>query len=138
MGMMKAVLATIGLVSFMGVANAESVVLKTKHYFDSNKKETIFDFKTKKACGLKSIAIAVGGQQVTYLQYSQVVVSYDTGSDWVLERDNFTSAGLVLAGDQSKSFELSGKEPCIRKVFVTGALTLWPTTQATISIVGEK
>ena len=135
--MFRTILATIGLVAFANVAQAEVVTLKAKHYFDSTKKETVLDFGTK-ACGIKAIAFAVAGEQVSYVQYSEIIASYKTDSQWGVLHDDFVSAGLVLAGDQSRWYPLTGKADCLRKVYIKGLLNLWPASQMTISILGEK
>lgn len=135
--MSKGLLVLTGILFSVTVAHAEVVVLKTKHYFDSTKKESVVDFGTK-ACGLKAIAFGVTAHEGSYVSFSQAVASYNTGSPFDIKRDTFNSFGLITAGEQSKWFELSGKEDCLRKVYLTAQLSLWPASQMAITVYGLK
>ena len=83
-------------------AQAEVVVLKSKVVYESSKGEKSISFSSK-ACGLKAIAFAFKGKQISYVRYSQAIASFQTGSDWGVDRDIFNHFGLSI--ETSQNFE---------------------------------
>jgi hypothetical protein len=135
--MLKGILAGICLLAFAGVAQAEVVVLKSSHVYESTKGEKSFSFSSK-ACGIKAIAFGFEGKQISWLRYSQAIASYQTESAWGVVRDHFNSYGMIMAGDTTPWFQLRDNAPCLRKIYLQGETSLWPTTEGKIVVYGLK